>query len=136
MSDFVDPFWTFHKNNARMLTQAMYENPSGSANILRANRGLNNSVKEEDKSNSQYREHQSPFGSFKDDVNGDMYHYQYDETVLPDVGDALPLDKDDLLNKLNPLLNIAYKQSQGVGNFDKKVVDGEAGWNEITKDER
>ena len=136
ISDFVDPFWTFHKNNARMLTQAMYENPSGSANILRANRGLNNSVKEEDKSNSQYREHQAPFGSFKDSVNGDTYDYQYDETVLPDVEDAIPLEKDDILNKLNPLLNIAYKQSQGVGNFDKKVVDGKAGWNEITKDER
>ena len=136
MSDFVDPFWTFHKNNAKMLTQAMYENPSGSANILRANRGLDSSLRGEDESNSKYREHQAPFASFKDSVNGDTYDYQYDETVLPDVEDAIPLEKDDILNKLNPLLNIAYKQSQGVGNFDKKVVDDEAGWNEITKDER
>ena len=136
ISDFVDPFWTFHKNNARMLTQAMYENPSGSANILRANRGLDSSLRGEGESNSKYREHQAPFASFKDGINGDTYDYQYDETVLPDVQDAIPLEKDDLLNKLNPFLNIAYKQSQGVGNFDKKVVDGEAGWNEITKDER
>ena len=136
MSDFVDPFWSFHKSNAKMLTSAPFNHPSKVNNILRANRELDNMVDEDDRTTSKYREHQLPFGSFKDELNGDDYNYFYDENMLPDVDKALPLESDDLNGKLNPLIKIALQQAKGQGNFGNTIVDKDkAGYDEVTKDE-
>lgn len=137
MSDFVDPFWSFHKSNAKLLTTAPFKHPSEVNNILRANRGLDDDVKDDEKVPNSFREHQLPFGSFKDEDNGDNYNYFYDENMMPDVSKALPLESEDFDNKLNPLIRIALQQSKGQGNFGNKIVDkDEAGYDEVTKSER
>lgn len=137
MSDFVDPFWVFHKNNARLLTQASLENPGKAANIIRATNELENGLKDEDKNSKKGDKYQSLVGSFEDDVNGDTYDYLYKENILPSVDDAIPLGRDELETKFNPLIKIALEQSRGEGAFGNKIVDKEkAGWNEVTKDER
>ena len=137
MSDFVDPFWTFHKNNARLMTSQAIENPQRIAKINRGIRGLQDDVEGEDKASQQYRSIQSPIGAFKDEVNEDTYNYQYDMNLFPSYEGAIPLEKDDVDSKLNPLVKIAQQQMEGVGNFGNKITDKEiSGYNEITKDER
>lgn len=137
MSDFVDPFWTFHKNNARLMTSQAIENPQRIAKINRGIRGLQNDVDGEDKALEQRRSIQSPIGSFKDEVNEDTYNYQYDLNLFPSYEGSIPLEKDDVENKLNPLVKIAKQQMEGVGNFGNKITDKEvSGYNEVTKDER
>lgn len=137
MSDFVDPFWSFHKNNAKLLTTAPFKHPSEVNKILRVNRELDDTVEDDKKVPNEFREHQSPFGSFKDELNDDTYNYFYDENMLPDVTNSLPINGDDFENKLNPLLRMALQQSRGEGNFGNKLVDkDEAAWGETTKDER
>lgn len=40
MGDFVDPFWTFHKNNARLMYGSMFEHPGKINSIIRGIKGL------------------------------------------------------------------------------------------------
>lgn len=137
MSDFVDPFWSFHKSNAKLLTTAPFKHPSEVNKILRVNRELDENIEDDKKVPNEFREHQSPYGSFKDDMNGDTYNYFYDENMLPNIDESLPIEGDDLENKLNPLLRIALQQSRNEGNFGNKLVDKDkAGYDETTKDER
>ena len=136
MNDFVDPFWTFHKNNARLLTTQAIENPDKIGAIQRGIRGLQNDVDEQDKAYPQYRSIQSPVGQFTDSKNKDKYNYQYDLNLFPEFEKAIPLDKDGLMTKVNPLIKLAYQQANGVGEFDNKIVDKDVSkFGEVTKDE-
>ena len=134
-SDFIDPFWTFHKNNARLLLSQGLENPAKTGNIIRAHRELDK-MSEDDRSNSMSRDYQLPFGSFKDEVNGDDYDYQFNENFLPSLDDAIPIEGKDVKSKMNPLLRILTDELQGVDTWGNKVVDGEAGWNETSRKDR
>ena len=134
-SDFIDPFWTFHKNNARLLLSQGLENPAKTGNIIRAHRELDK-MSEDDRSNSMSRDYQLPFGSFKDEVNGDDYDYQFNENFLPSLDEAIPIEGKDVKSKMNPLLRILTDELQGVDTWGNKVVDGEAGWNETSRKDR
>lgn len=137
ISDFVDPFWTYHKNNARLMATQSIENGDKVAKTMRGVRGLQNDVTEDEKAKQQYREIQSPVGHFVDKKNKDRYNYQYDMDLFPKLEGAIPLEKDDVMSKLNPLIKLAIQHKDGEGNFGNKVVDKEkAGWGEVTKDER
>ena len=137
ISDFVDPFWTYHKNNARLMATQSIENGDKVAKTMRGVRGLQNDVGERDKAKKQYREIQSPVGSFVDKKNKDRYNYQYDMDLFPKLEGSIPMEKDDVMSKLNPLIKLAIQHKDGEGNFGNKVVDKkEADWGEVTKDER
>ena len=137
MSDFVDPFWTYHKNNAKLVSKTGITSPIRTSNILRGTRGLEHGLDEKDRAKEQKRDLQAPFGHFVDKKNKDRYTYQYDMDLFPSLEEFAPIEKDDVMSKLNPILKIAYQQSQGVGNFDNKIVDKEvADWGEVTKKER
>lgn len=139
MGDFVDPFWVFHKNYARLMGQSALENPDKVAKIMRGERGLEDGLEDKNRNPKaeEFNRIQSPFDSFKDDVNGKTYDYLYKQNVLPRFEDAIPMEQEDFENKLNPLLRIALQQSRGEGNFHNKIVDKDkAGWNEVTKDDR
>lgn len=142
MGDFVDPFWTFHKNNAKLMYNSMYEHPSKINSIIRGTNGLETGIPEEQRQNeeSKYGKIQKPYANFTDSVNGDQYNYLYKQNMLPDVEDALPFEDEALENKMNPILRMLMQQSRGEGNFGNKIVDvkeGEKpGWNEITKEQR
>lgn len=137
MGDFIDPFWIYHKNNARLMTAQGIENADKVANTYRGLRGMQDDVQGEDKASVMYRDIQSPVGSFVDSKNKDRYNYQYNLDLFPEVDGAVPIEKDDIMSKLNPILKIAYQQSQGLGSFDNKIVDKEvADWGEVTKKER
>ena len=142
MGDFVDPFWTFHKNNAKLMYGSMFEYPGKINSIIRGTRGLENGIPEEQRQNeeSKYGKLQKPYANFTDSVNGDQYNYLYKQNMFPDVEDAIPLDDEALENKMNPLVRMLMQQSRGEGNFGNKIVDVEEGekpgWNEITKEQR
>ena len=142
MGDFVDPFWTFHKSNAKLLLGSAFEHPDKLGKIIRGRSGLENGITEEDKQNegSKYRDYQLPSGTMKDSVNGDTYNYLYNENMMPNIEDALPFSDDALENKLNPLIRLTLQELRGEGNFGNKVVDvkeGEkTGWDEISKEDR
>ena len=140
MGDFVDPFWTFHKNNAKLMYGSMFEYPGKINSIIRGTRGLENGIPEEQRQNeeSKYGKLQKPYANFTDSVNGDQYNYLYKQNMFPDVEDAIPLDDEALENKMNPLVRMLMQQSRGEGNFGNKIVEeGEnPGWNEITKEQR
>ncbi len=137
VSDFVDPFWTYHKNNARLMATQSIENGDKVAKTMRGVRGLQNDVTEDEKAKQQYREIQSPVGHFVDKKNKDRYNYQYDMDLFPKLEGAIPLEKDDVMSKLSPLIKLAIQHKDGEGNFGNKVVDKkEADWGEVTKDER
>lgn len=140
VGDFIDPFWTFHKNNARLLYGSMYEHPGKINNIIRGTEGLENGIPEEQRQNEEYKygKLQLPHANFTDSVNKDQYNYLYSENMFPDVEDAIPFEQDAIENKMNPLLRIALQQSRGEGNFGNKIVEKgeEAGWNEITMGQR
>lgn len=140
MQDFIDPFWIFHKNQARLLTTSVLENPSRTANINRARRELEQAVPDEDKNSNFSAEngkYQSPSGSFTDSKNKDRYDYMFQENIMPYFMNAIPKDGQDLQNKMNPLLKLAVQLKNNEGDFGAKVVEGnKAGYNEITKDER
>ena len=140
VGDFIDPFWTFHKNNARLLYGSMYEHPGKINNIIRGTKGLENGIPEEQRQNEEYKygKLQLPHANFTDSVNKDQYNYLYSENMFPDVEDAIPFEQDAIENKMNPLLRIALQQSRGEGNFGNKIVEKgeEAGWNEITMGQR
>lgn len=140
MGDFVDPFWTFHKNNTRLMYGSMFEHPSKINAIVRGTRGLENGIPEEQRQNeeSKYGKLQKPYANFTDSVNGDQYNYLYKQNMFPDVEYALPFDGEALENKMNPLVRMLMQQSRGEGNFGNKIVEEgeEAGWNEITKEQR
>ena len=137
ISDFVDPFWTYHKNNARLMATQSIENGDKVAKTMRGVRGMQNDVGERDKAKQQYREIQSPVGSFVDNKNKDRYNYQYDMDLFPKLEGAIPMEKDDVMTKLNPLIKLAIQHKDGEGNFGNKVVDKEeANWGEVTKKER
>ena len=142
MGDFVDPFWTFHKNNAKLMYNSMYEHPSKINSIIRGTNGLETGIPEEQRQNeeSKYGKIQKPYANFTDSVNGDQYNYLYKQNMLPDVEDALPFEDEALENKMNPILRMLMQQSRGEGNFGNKIVDVEEGekpgWNEITKKQR
>lgn len=140
VGDFIDPFWTFHKNNARLLYGSMYEHPGKINNIIRGTEGLENGIPEEQRQNEEYKygKLQLPHANFTDSVNKDQYNYLYSENMFPDVEDAIPFEQDAIENKMNPLLRIALQQARGEGNFGKKIVEKgeEAGWNEITMGQR
>ena len=140
MGDFIDPFWTFHKNNARLMYGSMYEHPGKINNIIRGTKGLENGIPEEQRQNEEYKygKLQLPHANFTDSVNKDQYNYLYSENMFPDVEDAIPFEQDAIENKMNPLLRIALQQARGEGNFGNKIVEKgeEAGWNEITMGQR
>lgn len=139
MGDFVDPFWTFHKNNAKLMYGSMFEHPGKINSIIRGTNGLENGVPEEQRQNenSKYGKIQKPYANFTDDVNNDQYNYLYKQNMFPDVEDAIPFEGDALENKMNPILRMLLQQSRGEGNFGNEIVEGdEAGWNEITKKQR
>lgn len=140
VGDFIDPFWTFHKNNARLLYGSMYKHPGKINNIIRGTEGLENGIPEEQRQNEEYKydKLQLPHANFTDSVNKDQYNYLYSENMFPDVEDAIPFEQDAIENKMNPLLRIALQQSRGEGNFGNKIVEKgeEAGWNEITMGQR
>ena len=140
VGDFIDPFWTFHKNNARLLYGSMYEHPGKINNIIRGTKGLENGIPEEQRQNEEYKygKLQLPHANFTDSVNKDQYNYLYSENMFPDVEDAIPFEQDAIENKMNPLLGIALQQARGEGNFGNKIVEKgeEAGWNEITMGQR
>ena len=140
MGDFIDPFWTFHKNNARLMYGSMYEHPGKINNIIRGTKGLENGIPEEQRQNEEYKygKLQLPHANFTDSVNKDQYNYLYKQNMFPDVEDAIPFEQDAIENKMNPLLRIALQQARGEGNFGNKIVEKgeEAGWNEITMGQR
>jgi hypothetical protein len=139
MGDFVDPFWTFHKNNAKLMYGSMLEHPGKINSIIRGINGLENGIPEEQRQNenSKYGKIQKPYANFTDDVNNDQYNYLYKQNMFPDVEDAIPFDGDTLENKMNPIVRMLFQQSRGEGNFGNEIVEGEeAGWNEITKKQR
>ena len=140
MGDFVDPFWTFHKNNAKLMYGSMFEHPGKINSIIRGTRGLENGIPEEQRQNEEFKygKIQKPYANFTDSVNGDQYNYLYKQNMFPDVEDAIPLDDEALENKMNPLVRMLMQQSRGEGNFGNKIVEeGEnPGWNEITKEQR
>lgn len=139
MGDFVDPFWTFHKNNAKLMYGSMFEHPGKINSIIRGTNGLENGIPEEQRQNenSKYGKIQKPYANFTDDVNNDQYNYLYKQNMFPDVEDAIPFDGDTLENKMNPIVRMLFQQSRGEGNFGNEIVEGEeAGWNEITRDQR
>ena len=142
MGDFVDPFWTFHKNNAKLMYNSMYEHPSKINAIVRGTNGLETGIPEEQRQNeeSKYGKIQKPYANLTDSVNGDQYNYLYKQNMFPDVEDALPFEDEALENKMNPILRMLIQQSRGEGNFGNKIVDVEEGekpgWNEITKEQR
>ena len=142
MGDFVDPFWTFHKNNAKLMYNSMFEHPSKVNAIVRGTNGLETGIPEEQRQNeeSKYGKIQKPYANFTDSVNGDQYNYLYKQNMLPDVEGAIPFEDEALENKMNPILRMLMQQSRGEGNFGNKIVDVEEGekpgWNEITKEQR
>ena len=135
VSDFIDPFWTFHKNNATLMGKSAFSPNSGRLNKVRKfHENLDDTQEKEVKQN-----YGRLYGnkSFVDDVNGDTYNYLYKEGMMPDIANALPLSQEEVENKLNPILRLLAQQSRGEGNFGNKIVEGnEAGWGEVTKDER
>lgn len=140
MGDFVDPFWTFHKNNARLMYNSMFEHPGKINSIIRGTRGLENGIPEEQRQNEEFKygKIQKPYANFTDSVNGDQYNYLYKQNMFPDVEDAIPFEDEALENKMNPILRMLVQQSRGEGNFGNKIVEEgeEPGWNEITKKQR
>lgn len=137
----VDPFWTFHKNNTRLMTQSAFQHSGKLANIKRATDELSKGVPDDQKQSeeSMYRDAQLPHASYKDSVNGAQYNYLFDQGMFPQIQDALPLKEEDSYfeNKLNPLIRLAMQTIEGEGNFGNKVVDKDkAGWGEITKEDR
>lgn len=140
MGDVVDPFWTFHKNNARLMYGSMFEHPGKINSIIRGTKGLENGVPEEQRQNEEFKygKIQKPYANFTDSVNGDQYNYLYKQNMFPNVEDAIPFERDDIENKMNPLVRMLMQQSRGEGNFGNKIVEeGEKpGWNEITKEQR
>ena len=142
MGDFIDPFWTFHKNNAKLMYNSMYEHPSKINAIVRGTNGLETGIPEEQRQNEEYKygKIQKPYANLTDSVNKDQYNYLYKQNMFPDVEDALPFEDEALENKMNPILRMLMQQSRGEGNFGNKIVDVEEGekpgWNEITKEQR
>ena len=134
---FVDPFWTFHKNYAKLGLNQAVTNPSKLNNILRAEREMSNGVPEDGRNqNASESKFQAPFGSFVDEKNKDRYDYMYKQNIFPEIQNVLPLDNDSLEGKLNPLLKLAIQQARGKGDFGTNVVDKNPKFNEISKDER
>lgn len=140
MGDFVDPFWTFHKNNARLMYGSMFEHPGKINSIIRGTNGLETGIPDEQRQNEEFKygKIQKPYANFIDSVNGDQYNYLYKQNMFPDVEDAIPFDGEALENKMNPIVRMLMQQSRGEGNFGNKIVEEgeEAGWNEITKEQR
>nr|DAP93634.1 MAG TPA: hypothetical protein [Caudoviricetes sp.] len=140
MGDFVDPFWTFHKNNAKLMYGSMFEHPGKINSIIRGTKGLENGVPDEQRQNEEFKygKIQKPYANFTDSVNGDQYNYLYKQNMFPDVEDAIPFEGEALENKMNPIVRMLMQQSRGEGNFGNKIVEEgeEAGWNEITKEQR
>ena len=140
MGDFVDPFWTFHKNNAKLMYGSMFEHPNKINSIIRGTKGLENGIPDEQRQNEEFKygKLQKPYANFTDSVNGDQYNYLYKQNMFPDVEDAIPFEDEALENKMNPIVRMLMQQSRGEGNFGNKIVEEgeEAGWNEITKEQR
>lgn len=140
MGDFVDPFWTFHKNNTRLMYGSMFEHPGKINSIIRGTNGLETGIPEEQRQNEEFKygKIQKPYANLTDSVNGDQYNYLYKQNMFPDVEDAIPFEREDIENKMNPLVRMLMQQSRGEGNFGNKIVEeGEKpGWNEITKEQR
>lgn len=140
MGDFVDPFWTFHKNNAKLMYGSMFEHPGKINSIIRGTKGLENGIPDEQRQNEEFKygKIQKPYANFTDSVNGDQYNYLYKQNMFPDVEDAIPFEDEALENKMNPIVRMLMQQSRGEGNFGNKIVEeGEkAGWNEITGEQR
>ena len=142
VGDFIDPFWTFHKNNAKLMYQSAIEHSDKIAKINRATRGLEEGIPEnkKQKEENKYGKIQLPYSTIKDSVNKDDYNFLYSQNVLPNFEDAFPLDRDSFENKLNPIIRLFLQQSRGEGNFGNKIVDIKEGetpdWNEISKEDR
>lgn len=135
IKEWIDPFWMFHKNNARMLTQSSIEHPSRMNNIMRGERGLNGGIPEEQQQgeDSRWREFQDPSKTYTDKEDR-QYNYLYDQSMFSTIKDAVPMSEDALENKLNPFIQATLRGIRGEGKFGNKIVEGdEAGFNEITK---
>ena len=135
VSDFVDPFWTFHKNNATLMGKSAFSPNSGRLNKVRKFHENLDDMQEKEVEQNYGRLYGNK--SFVDDVNGDTYNFLYKEGMMPDIANALPLSQEEVETKLNPILRLLAQQSRGEGNFGNKIVEGdESGWGEVTKDER
>lgn len=135
ISDFVDPFWTFHKNNATLMGKSAFSPNSGRLNKVRKFHENLDDMQEKEVEQNYGRLYGNK--SFVDDVNGDTYNFLYKEGMMPDIANALPHSQEEVENKLNPILRLLIQQSRGEGNFGNKIVEGdESGWGEVTKDER
>ena len=136
ISDYIDPFWMFHKNNARMLGQSAVEHPFRTNMLLKANRDLQPELSEEDAQNegSMWREFQDPTKSYTDE-KGRQYNYLYDQNMFPTLADAVPMTPDSATGKLNPLLQIALRTSKLQGKFGNELTESKAtvddGWTEM-----
>ena len=84
MGDFVDPFWTFHKNNARLMYGSMFEHPGKINSIIRGTKGLENGIPEEQRQNEEFKygKIQKPYANLTDSVNGDQYNYLYEHILF------------------------------------------------------
>jgi hypothetical protein len=139
MGDFVDPFWTFHKNNARLMYTSAFEHGDKIAKINRATKGLEQGLPKEQEQleKNKYGKIQLPYVSTKDGVNKDDYNLLYSETVMPNFKNAFPLDDEDIENKLNPIVRAFFQDLRGEGNFNNKVIkEGKPEFDEITKEDR
>jgi len=139
ISDFIDPFWMFHKNNAKLLVGSAFENPDKMNRIVRGTKGLEYGVPEgtEQREDNKHGKLQKPYANITDRINKDDYNYLFSENMMPDFEDAIPFERDDFENKLNPILRIALQQMRGEGNFGNTIVEGDkANWGEVTKEER
>ena len=140
MGDYIDPFWSFHKNNARLMATSSIEHGGKLSKIAKGKRNLDQGIPEEQQQNenSKYGKIQMPGTTIKDSKNGDDYNYLYNEGVMPDIEGTFSLSNDSFENKLNPILRLVLQQSRGEGNFGNKIVEEgeEPGWNEITKEDR
>lgn len=119
----IDPFWAFHKNNARLMGQSALENNGRVNNIMRMERGLQQEVPEEQQQNedSMWRDIQSQ-KTMTDDVSGAQYNYLYDQQMFPHMKNAIPTDQNSFEGKLNPLIQLGLRIARQEGKFGNELV--------------
>lgn len=124
----IDPFWTFHSQNAKLMGESVFTNNGKMGNIKRAMDGFQQEIPEDEKQakDSMYRDIQAPGKSMKDSVNKQQYNYLYDNDTLPSLKDALPPLDDTgewAKTKLNPLIQMAMQIAKKENGFGNEVVD-------------
>lgn len=135
----VDPFWTFHKNNAKLMVDSGLRHPSRMGNIRRGVDGLDNALTDENRQNeeSSYGRTQLPGATYHDDVSNADFNYMYKQQTLPEFEDGIPTTQEDFENKMNPGLRVILQTLNGEGNFGNKITtNDEAEWGETTVPDR